>query len=81
MLEEMGTEVVSAEDGRLVAGADETSPHNDVMQTVKTWGGEIFVVFVHFESVQRREVVGRPVPAVAEDVVEAFVVGGEGGHL
>ena len=65
-------EMEAAMHAALVACADEGATLNDVVQTVETRRGEVFVVRVHLEAGQGAEVVAGPLPGIAEHIVETL---------
>ncbi len=72
VLVEMRPKVEPAVHTALVAGADEGSALDDVMESVKARRGEVFLVRVHLETWQGAKVVTGPLPGVAEHIVEAL---------
>jgi hypothetical protein len=72
VLVEVGAEVEAAVHTALVARADEAASLDHVVQAIEAGRGEVLIVRVHLEAWQRAEVVLRPLPGVAEHIVEAL---------
>ena len=74
MLQEVRSEVESTEVTCFFSCANETAAHNDVMATIETRSGKVFVQRMDFKAWKSAEVIDSPFPCIAEYVIEAFLV-------